>query len=131
MNRRIPPNAFELYVELGPGRSHQALAEKLDVSKKAVSRCAKRERWQERLEEIERKARERTDEKLVEEIEEMNLRHLKVLRFIQGRSIETMKSLPLTSAKDAVHAFLLSMEKERAVRGVGGQPEKDVQIIIQ
>lgn len=131
MNRRIPPNAFELYVELGPGRSHQALAEKLGVSKKAVSRCAKREKWQERLEEVERKARERTDEKLVEEIEEMNLRHLKVLRFIQGRSIETMKSLPLTSAKDAVHAFLLSMEKERAVRGVGGQPEKDVEIIIQ
>ncbi|MFN0007035.1 MAG: hypothetical protein ACKVXR_03930 [Planctomycetota bacterium] len=131
MNRRIAPNAFELYVELGPGRSHQALAEKLGVSKKAVSRCAKREKWQERLEEVERKARERTDEKLVEEIEEMNTRHLKVLRFIQGRSIETMKSLPLTSAKDAVQAFLLSMEKERAVRGVGGEPEKDVQIIIQ
>ena len=131
MSGRIPADAFERYVAMGSDRSHQALADELGVSKKAISRRAKREDWQERLEEIERKARERTDEKLAETIEDMNLRHIKVLRFIQGRSIEVMKALPLTSAKDAVGAYLQAMEKERLVRGVGDEPEEDKVIIIQ
>lgn len=47
----------------------------------------------------------------------MNARHIKVLRFIQGKAIDALKSMPLESAMDAVRAFTLSVQKERLIRG--------------
>lgn len=117
MNRKIPPDAFTFYASLGPKRSYQAVAEHFSVSKRAVTGVADREKWQERLVEIEKKARDKTDEKVVETLEEMNVRHLKVLRFIQGKAIEALKSMPLESAMDAVRAFGLTLDKERTIRG--------------
>lgn len=117
MNRRIPPDAFTYYASLGPGRSYQAVAEHYSVSKRAVTGLADREKWQERLMEIERKARDKADEKVQETLEEMNVRHLKVLRFIQGKAIEALKSMPIDSAMDAVRAFGLTLDKERTIRG--------------
>jgi hypothetical protein len=117
VNRKIPPDAFTYYASLGPKRSYQAVAEHYTVSKRAVTGLADREKWQERLMEIERKARDKADEKVLETLEEMNVRHLKVLRFIQNKSIEALKSMPIDSAMDAVRAFGLCLDKERTIRG--------------
>jgi len=117
MNRKIPPDAFTYYFSLGPTRSYQAVAEHYGVSKRAVTGMAEREGWQERLMELERKAREKADEKVLETLEQMNGRHLKVLRFIQNKAIEALKAMPIDSAMDAVRAFGLSLDKERTIRG--------------
>ena len=117
MNRRIPHDAFAFYFALGPTRSYQAVAEHYDVSKRAVTSTALKERWQERLSDAERKARDKVDEKVVETLEDMNGRHLKVLRFIQNKAIEALKSMPIDNAMDAVRAFSLSLDKERTIRG--------------
>ena len=125
MNRKLPPDAFDFYQALGAGRSYQAVAERYQVSKRAVTGRAGREAWQERILELERKARVRSDEKAVETLEEMNTRHLKVFRFIQSRSIEAMKSKPIESAMDAMRAFAMSVDKERMIRGVPREPDED------
>lgn len=117
MNRKIPPDAFSFYFSLGPGRSYQAVAEHFGVSKRAVSNMAERENWQERLAEVERRARDKVDEKAVETLEDMNGRHLKVLRFIQNKAIEALKAMPIESAMDAVRAYGLTLDKERTIRG--------------
>jgi hypothetical protein len=117
VNRKIPPDAFTYYASLGPQRSYQAVADNYSVSKRAVTAMADREKWQERLVEIEKKARDKADEKVLESLEEMNVRHLKVLRFIQGKAIEALKSMPIDSAMDAVRAFGLTLDKERTIRG--------------
>ena len=117
MNRKIPPDAFSYYFSLGTGRSYQAVAEHYGVSKRAVSNMAEREGWQARLTELERKARDRVDEKAVETLEDMNSRHLKVLRFIQNKAIEALKAMSIESAMDAVRAYGLSLDKERTIRG--------------
>jgi len=117
MNRKIGADAFSHYFSLGPGRSYQAVAEHFGVSKRAVSNLAQRENWQVKLAELERKARERADEKALDTLEEMNSRHLKVLRFIQGRAIEALKAMPIESAMDAVRAYGLALDKERTIRG--------------
>ena len=41
MTRKIPDDAFEFYVGLGPNRSYEAVAEHYDVNKRSVTRCAK------------------------------------------------------------------------------------------
>ena len=117
MNRKIPLDAFDYYFSLGPGRGYQAVADKYGVSKRAVANLARREDWQSRIAEIERKARDRGDEKKVESLEEMNERHLKMLKAIQGRALQTLQTLPLASAMDAVRAIKVCIEKERIIRG--------------
>ena len=50
MTRKIPDDAFEAYVALGPtGRSYQTLADRYSVSKRAITKCAAREEWAERM----------------------------------------------------------------------------------
>ena len=117
MNKKLPPDAFTFYFTLGPGRGYQAVAEKFGVSKRAVTNLAAKENWQARLGELERKAREKADQSALETLEEMNARHLKVLRFIQSRAIQALQQMSLDSAMDAVRAFSLTLDKERTIRG--------------
>ncbi len=91
---RIPAGAYEVYLELGTQRSYQALADRYCVSKTAIVKRAKKERWQERLAELERQARERAEEKAVDEMGAVHERHLKEARFLQARALQALRDLP-------------------------------------
>lgn len=80
MNQRIPEGAFGFYVGLGAKRSYQAVAEKFGVTKRAVLKHATKERWTERLEDIEEEARAESDKKLATDLAEMHERHKRVSR---------------------------------------------------
>lgn len=121
MGRKIPPDAFDVYVNLGPSRNYETLALKYGVTKRAITKAAKRERWQERVLELERKAREGADQKILESLESMNLRHLKSLKVIQGKALEALRSMPLESAMEAVRALDISIRQERVIRGEPGE----------
>ena len=66
MSGHIPPDGFDYYLSLGSDRSYAAVAEHYGVSKQAVVKCAKREGWQKRIDEIEAAARANTDKRAVE-----------------------------------------------------------------
>ncbi len=117
MGRKLPPDAFSHYLGLGPDRSYQAVAQHYSVSKQAVTKAAQRESWQERLQKVERQAREGVDRRVVETLETMNERHLKTLRLIQRKALEALASMPLGTAMEAVRALDISIAKERLVRG--------------
>ncbi len=117
MARKLPPDAFSYYAGLGPERSYQAVAGHYDVSKQSVTKLAVRESWQQRLEDIERKARENVDQRAAESLEVMNERHLKTLQVIQRKALETLRTMPLATAMEAVRALDMSIVKERLVRG--------------
>lgn len=116
-NRKIPQDAFSFYFSLGPVRSYEKVATRYGVTKRAVVMLAVRERWQEQALEIERKARERTNAKAGETTEEMNERHLKLMRVIQGKALEALKQFPLETALAAVRALEGSVSRERSIRG--------------
>jgi len=120
MNRKLPAGALEYYVGLGPGRSYQAVAEHFGVTKQTVTNRAVRDGWQERVRELERKAHERSEEKALESLEAMNGRHLKTVRVIQARALETLRSMPLSTAMEAVRALDLAIRQERTIRGEPG-----------
>lgn len=117
MSRKIPPDAFELYMSLGPGRSYQAVAAKYGVTKRAVVDLAKRERWQQRAVEIEAKAKQAAVEKTQETLEAVNARHLKVLRAVEGKAVEALMRLSLTSPADVLRAIDLALRQERLILG--------------
>lgn len=117
MARKLPADAFDVYMSLGPGRSYQAVADHFGVSKRAVTNRATTERWQQRATEIETKARQGAEQKLVETLEDMNTRHLKSLRVVQARAIEALRAMPLQSAIEAVRALDMGIRQERLIRG--------------
>ncbi len=117
MSAKIPNEAFEYYVGLGAARSYQAVAEKYGVSKQAITKCATREHWQDRLEAIEVRARERSDQKSVESVDEMNQRHLKMLAVVERKALEALRSFPMSTAMEAVRALEIAMRQTRLIRG--------------
>ena len=128
MNRKIPPDAFEFYHCLGPGRSYQAVADEYGVTKRAVTDFAKRERWRQRLEAIEREARERSDKKIAETIEEIRGRHLKTLRAMNARALSALQQFPLNSGMEAMRAAEMVIKLERLIVG---EPSERTEVGIE
>jgi len=117
MTRRIPPDAFDYYASLGSTRSYQTVADHYGVSKRAVTKCARRESWQERLARIESQVRDRSDRKIADAIEEMNDRHLRTAKLLQPKALEALRNQPITSAMNAVRALDLGLRHERLIHG--------------
>ena len=117
MSNRIPPDAFDFYASIGAERTHAKVAEEYDVSVRAVSKCASRENWTERLEKIDRDSRERTDKRLGETLDDIRVRHLKTLRVMNARAVEALKQYPLSSAMEAMKAAEVVIKLERLIIG--------------
>lgn len=117
MNRKIPLDAFDRYFAAGPTRSYKALAKEIGVSKRSITTLAVREGWQQRVQDLERKAREKTDSRIVESIEAMQTRHLRSLQAVHARALEALKTMPIDNAFDAVKALQVVIREERILRG--------------
>ena len=117
MTAKIPAEAFEHYVSLGPGRSYTAVAQRYGVTKRAVAKRAQTEGWRARLERIEHEAQERGDRRLVEALEEMRERHLMTAKAIHARALTALKQYPLTSGMEAIRAAELAIKLERLISG--------------
>jgi transposase len=117
MSRKLPVDAFDFYFALGPGRSYQAVATRYGTTKRAVTNLAVRERWQERAVELEQKARESAAKKTMETLEEVNLRHLKVLRTLEAKAIEGMRNLSIETPADILRALDLALKQTRLILG--------------
>ncbi len=116
-HRKIPQDAFTFYVSLGTSRSYQKVAEKYGVTKRAVVNLGAREKWQAQVAELERKARERANDKTSESMDAMNERHLKSARIVQGKALEALRGTPLETAMAAVKALDTGIRQERLIRG--------------
>ena len=115
--RKIPKDAFEYYVSLGPSRSYQLTAEHYEVSKRAVTKHAGREGWADRLSKIEEKARAKSDDKLVESLGEMRDRHLMTVKAMHARALVALKQYPLNSGMEAMRGAELAIKLERLIVG--------------
>ena len=116
MRKRLPTDAFEFYFGQGAGRSYADVAAKFGVSKKTVTTHALKERWQERIAERERQARENADNRAVETLDQMNERHLKVLQALQRKALDALRTAPVSAAPQLMRALTLVMDSERTLR---------------
>jgi hypothetical protein len=117
MRRKIPPEAFSFYLGLGQARSYDVVAAHYRVTKRAVTNLAVKERWQEKLDAAERQARAKAEEKAQESVDDMKSRHLKTMQLVQRKALDALRSMPLTTAMDAVKALAMAVDRERLIRG--------------
>lgn len=131
MTTRIPDDAFERYVAMGPNRSYQALAEELDVSKRAITKKAAKDGWTERLERIESAVQQKTDQKIAETLEAVRDRHLKTIRAMHSRALTGLKQFPLTDGMQALKAAELTIKLERLVLGESTERTETIEEITR
>jgi len=117
MTGKLGFDAFEYYFALGTDRSYQAVADHYGVSKRAVTKKAVKENWQQCVAKREQKARDAVEKKAVETLEQMSDRHIKVCKLIQRKALEALQSMPLTTAMEAIKSLDLSIKQERLIRG--------------
>ena len=115
---KVPEDAFERYVALGPDRSYQALADRIGVEKRTIARVASKERWAERLAKVQADARAATDKKLVADLQAVRERQLMEARALRGSALKAMKDLPPEKAlKVAASALSIAWRQELLVLG--------------
>ena len=132
MKKSLPGDAFSYFVALGPGRTHQAVADHFDVNIRTVQRAAKSEDWQARLVGIEKEARQVTDKSLAEDIAEMNLRHRKILRAMASRAAKALSEFPLKDGMQAIKAAEIVIKLEQKLAGESEESESvNVEQIIK
>ena len=117
MTRRIPDDAFEYYVSLGPRRSYQAVADRFEVTKRAVTKHAVRDGWSKRLTKIEKAVRAKNDEEIADALGEMRERHLKTLKVMHARALTALRQFPLNSGMEAMRAAEMVVKLERLITG--------------
>ncbi len=126
--RKIPHDAFDFYFSLGPERSYQRVASRYEVTKRAVTKLAARERWQERLERVEAEARAKSDKKKSETLEAAKERHLQALRLVLVKGIEALRQMQISEPMDAVRAIGLAV---REIRVELGEPSERTAVSIE
>jgi hypothetical protein len=131
MNKRLPAEALGYYLNLGTGRSYQAVADHFGVSKRTVTATATRERWQEHLSKADDKARENIGERYVESIEEANKRHVKLGRFLQSQGVAALAKEGALSGGDRIRAIKIGVEIERLGLGEATERTENVEAIIR
>ena len=117
MARRIPAEAYEDYLAMGVQRSYRALADRYGVSKVAIYKKAKKEGWQSRLANLERQARERAEEKAIDEMEMIRERQLKEVRFLRARLLQVLRDLPPEMGIRAAAALNIAWKHELLLLG--------------
>jgi len=114
---RVPSNAFEQYVALGDRRSYESLGRELGFSKRAITRTAARERWQERMRAIESTAQTQALTRIGEDLAGIRERQLRAVRAVEARALETLREKPIATADQAVRALLAAQREERRLAG--------------
>jgi len=128
---KIPDDAFEAYVAMGPERSYQALAKKLGVDKRSVVRHAAKEDWAGRLMKIQEAARAATDRKLVAELQAVRETQLREVRFLRGEALKAMKSLTPEKATRIAAALSVAWKHELVLLGDTEERATSTQEIIR
>ena len=115
--RKIAPDALTYYVSLGPGRSYQKVAEKYDVTKRAVTKLAAKERWQKKVAEIEQSARESAEEKARDEVAEAYAQQITGLKLLFHRGVEALRGMAIDTPADATRAIQVACREWRTALG--------------
>ena len=129
MNAREKKSLFERYVAMGERRSYRRLAREAKMSLGALVALAKRERWQQRLEALQRRRCEDADQRLVDALVERELKPLRARHAILAKKLELAARSRVQSVAEAVELLSLGVDLEHClVKGHMGLAEQLVEL---
>ena len=128
MSTKLPANAFETYVSMGPDRSYQALAKKLGVDKRSVVRLAAKEGWAARLARIQEESRAATDKRLVETLQAVREQQLREVRFVRAEILKLVKGVTPDKAVKMAGALNICWKHELFLLG---EPSERTEVSLE
>jgi hypothetical protein len=108
--------AFELWYA-DPKRNLTAVGRQLNISKQSITKWAKLFKWEERAAKRDEAADRRTDEKVAESTAEMNARHVREYKMLQGKALERLTKARIEKDRDAITALDTGIKGERMAKG--------------
>lgn len=118
MTARLPPEAFEVYYALGPGRQISQVAERYGVSPIVARTTAVRERWEEQARERDDARRYAARAEIPEYSARVDQEHLDALRDLRARAMQALSEMPFEKMADVIQALKLAIGKEREILGL-------------
>jgi len=128
---KLSADAFEYYLSLGNDRTYSAVAKHFGVSKRAVTKRAAKENWQDRIAELERKAHEAAEKQAFESLKAMAIRHVRICKTIQKKALEALQAMPLQNSMDAIRALNIALKQERLARGEPTERTANVEEVVR
>ena len=114
---KIGEDAFGYWVWLGQERTYAQVAARYKCSKRAVQKVADKERWVERLAEIEKDAQEKLDQRLGDSLVEMREQQLKIIRAMLGCAVKALSAHPLESGYQGAVVAEKAIKLQRLILG--------------
>ena len=116
MARKInDEEAFAFYVSLGHERSLEAVRQKYNVTRAAVTKAVRRGKWYERLAKIEAEAKANADKKLAESRTQVLERHLRSVRAVQSKALQALQLHQFADATEGMRALVAGIKLERVL----------------
>ena len=117
MTHKIGEDAFSYWVWLGPDRTYAEVAARYKCSKRAVQKVADKERWVERLAEIEKDAAAKLDKVLGDSLVEMREQQLKVVKAMLGCAVKALATHPLDTGYQGACVAEKAIKLQRLITG--------------
>jgi hypothetical protein len=117
MTHKIGEDAFSYWVWLGQDRTYAQVAERYKCTKRGVQKVADKERWVERLSEIEKDAQEALDKKLSDSLVEMREQQLKIIRVMLGCAVKALSTHPLDTGYQGAVVAEKAIKLQRLIVG--------------
>jgi hypothetical protein len=114
---KLPKDAFSFYVGLGDNRSFEKVGKHFGVTKRSVTKKARKERWTEQIEEMEALARKKARDEMQEGFDERMSRHWKMARGAMAVAAKGLRDNPITNGMDAIRAAEIAIKLERLLAG--------------
>lgn len=117
--------AFAAYRDMGPGRSQEAVGEKLGKSRQLLGRWAVTYSWTERARAYDEAAAKLAADASLEDHAAVNRRHAELGRVLQKRGAQRLALLPpeTLSGAEAVSAVKAGVQVERDALGMATRTE--------
>ncbi len=115
-------NPKDYYTKTPPGRSGKGpglrkVAETYNLSPTTINARSKKENWVEKRKQFWLKTDAKTEEKIIEAISDMNVRHLRQYKVLQDKGLDRLEGVRIEKDRDAISAVDIGIKGERVIRG--------------
>ena len=116
IEKQIHLDAFEIWFTM-PKRSYGKVSKKLSISETSIRKWSHAFKWEQRATKRTEASKNKADKQAIETITDMNARHLKEYKLLQGKGLEKLRAGRIEKDRDAITALDTGIKGERTIRG--------------
>ena len=114
---KLPPDPKTYYTQNPDKPSQRKTAKLYGLGKTTIANRSIKEKWVEKRDQFRSKADAKTEEKAIETISDMNVRHYTALTKVEQQCEDTLDSCKFLTAGEALKGMDMSIKGQRTIKG--------------